>query len=234
MKSISVVGSVAGFVACLCATVLCQGCDSTPGTVGGGSGGAGAGVTINLGGQTGIRTSGTGGRTWGTGGRTGSGVVADAAIVDVPGARKDAPTEGNVSDAKGAPTQGTDGPQALDQAAEPDVSAKEAVVRDTMGAIDAKTPPDVAVRDLAPVIDASAVDVSAPDDAAAAGCSYGGVTYAVGDAFPNDCNTCFCVAGGEVVCTVKPCSIDGGLAAPLSQSGRDGTVLPERGPRPAI
>jgi len=217
MKRISAIGVVAGFFGCIFATVLGQGCDSGPGTLGGGSGGKGGGVIINLGGQGGARA-------WGSCGRTGS-VATDAAVItDVPAAaRRDASIEGKGVDPKASPPTGTDGPQAVDQgatrpdvqqtvdqAAKPDRPGKEAVVRDTVGVFDVGSR-DVAVPDgPPPVLDASVGEAPTADDAAAMGCNHGGVTYAIGDSFPSDCNTCFCLAGGDVVCTVKPCAVDSG------------------------
>jgi hypothetical protein len=151
-------------------------------------------------------------------------MVADAgADASVP--RKDARIEGVAPDGQAAPPASIDGRQAmgpatvaldalpaLDQAAARDLPAKEAAVREVSAANEVKAHLDVgAVDEPSPVLDALALDVPAVQDTATAGCRYGGVSYAVGDSFPSDCNTCFCIEGGDVVCTVKPCSVDGGV-----------------------
>lgn len=231
MRNVPLVRMVAGLFVFGCALLLCQGCGSTPGAVGGGVSGNGGHSAINLGlgGQYhgfGGQYQGLGGQYQGLGGQTGTrargtgGMVVDAASADVPAARKDARLEGTASDVPGPAS--TDGPQApdraamlpdvrlaADHAATPDPSAKEAGVRGTPPVIDAGATLDLGAPDEPPSrIDGS--ETKGLDAVATGECSYGGTTYAVGDSFPNDCNTCFCVASGEVVCTVKVCPIDGG------------------------
>jgi hypothetical protein len=151
-------------------------------------------------------------------------MVADAAGADASAPRKDARIEGVAPDGQTAPPASIDGRQALgpatvaldalqapDQAVARDLPAKEAAVREVSAGNEVKAHLDVGgVDEPSSVIDALAWDVPAVQDTAA-GCRYGGVSYAVGDSFPRDCNTCFCIEGGDVVCTVKPCSVDGGV-----------------------
>lgn len=234
MRYVSVVRAVAGAFACGCVMALCQGCGSTPGSVGGAAGGAGAaGSTINLGlgGQSGARVRGSGG------------IVADAPSADVVAARKDARIEGAVPDVQEPPSTRVDGAQAvgraatlpdvrpaLDQAATPDLPAKESVVRDTPSVIDAGAHLDVGISDEPPArVDVPTEDGPALDTGAATGCGYGGVTYAAGDSFSKDCNACFCLAGGDVVCTVKVCPVDGGLAEPVPGAGKANAEPPRSG-----
>jgi hypothetical protein len=148
-------------------------------------------------------------------------MVADAATADAPAARKDARVEGTGIDALAVSSTRIDGAQAADrpatipdvrqaadQAAALDLPGKEAPVRVPPAELDAGVNLDVGAPDQPPP------QIDGPvknglDAAAATACSYGGATYAVGDSFTNDCNTCFCLASGEVVCTVKACP-DGG------------------------
>ena len=57
-------------------------------------------------------------------------------------------------------------------------------------------------------------------------CTYKGKTYAAGDVFMDDCNSCQCGAyiEGEVLCTMKFCPTDGGMeGAPSGTGGGSGT-----------
>ncbi len=238
MRKISLVRMLAGFLVLGSATVLCQACDSTPGSVGGVSGNGGrASIDLGLGGRNlglGGRSPGLGGQYLGVGGQGGSrargngGMVADAASADGPTSRKDARVEGSALDALGISSLRTDGPQAgprdapqaADRAAGLDSAGKEAPVR--LG-LDASPSLDLGAPD-APPSPIDAPNRERLDSAAATECHYKGATYAVGESFPSDCNTCFCLASGEVACTVNACPADGGA----TQGDPLGFALDER------
>lgn len=62
--------------------------------------------------------------------------------------------------------------------------------------------------------DAGGVCGVAQPDQCVAQCTYGGATHQVGDSFPSEdgCNTCSCLADGDVSCTLIDCAPDcGGL-----------------------
>lgn len=76
---------------------------------------------------------------------------------------------------------------AADRAPSPDSARKDApLASDTTGA------------DSKPTSDIAATDVKAA-------CSFGGRSYAVGETFKNDCNTCSCLADGSIACTAMAC-----------------------------
>lgn len=234
MRKTSLVRMLAGFLMLACATVLCQACDSAPGSVGGVSGNGGrASIDLGLGG----RSLGLGGRYLGVGGQVGSrargsgGMVADAASADGPASRRDARVEGTALDALGISSLRTDGAQAgtptprdaqqaADRGAALDSAGKEAPVRPVL---DAGPSLDLGVFD-APLSPIDVPDRERLDSATATECRYKGATYAVGESFPIDCNTCFCLASGEVACTVNACPADGGGP----QGGPLGFALDER------
>jgi hypothetical protein len=140
-------------------------------------------------------------------------VCTDARTADVPTARTDARAVGIVLDGTGSEAATRSDVRAqLDEGAARDVSASEAVKRDAQLAVesgrhlDGGTPDEPLLK-----IDGPPIDGLLAEDAAPAGCLYGDLTYAVGESFARDCNTCFCRASADVVCTNKVCALDGGL-----------------------
>ena len=131
----------------------------------------------------------------------------DAHAADAPSVRKDAPTDGLGPDVQGPDAMvRLDGQQPIDQGGAPDLLASEAGSRDVRLPMEAGPRLDVGAPDEPPV----KLDALPPEDTAPTGCIYGGVAYAVGDSFPSNCNTCFCRANDDVVCTTKACAADGG------------------------
>ncbi len=132
----------------------------------------------------------------------------DAHAADAPSVRKDAPPDGLRSDVQGSDgVVRLDGWQPIDQSGAPDQLAGEAGSRDVGMPIEVGLRPDLGAPDELLV----QLDALPPEDTAPTGCTYGGVAFAVGDSFPSDCNTCFCRANDDVVCTTKGCAVDGGV-----------------------
>jgi hypothetical protein len=132
----------------------------------------------------------------------------DAHAADAPSVRKDAPTDGLGPDVQGPDAMvRLDGRQPSDQSGAPDLLASEAGSRDVRMPMEAGPRLDLGSPDELLV----KLDALPPEDTAPMGCTYGGVAFAVGDSFPSDCNTCFCRADDDVVCTTKVCAIDGGI-----------------------
>jgi hypothetical protein len=75
--------------------------------------------------------------------------------------------------------------------------------------------------DLMDLLDVASLDGKRSPDAATsdgkAGCTFGNRTYAVGETFKNDCNTCTCQAGGNVACTLMACPVDGAATDAASE-----------------
>jgi Pacifastin inhibitor (LCMII) len=131
----------------------------------------------------------------------------DAHTKDVPSVRKDAPTDGLGPDVRAPDAVArVDGQQPIDMNGAPDLLASEAGSRDVRMAMEAGPWLDLGVPDELLV----KLDALPAEDTAPTGCTYGGVAFAVGDSFPSDCNTCFCRADDDVICTTKVCSLDGG------------------------
>jgi hypothetical protein len=63
------------------------------------------------------------------------------------------------------------------------------------------TNPDGKPADSRPWADSAATD-------AKTGCTFGDRSYAVGETFKNDCNTCSCQANGNIACTLMACPSD--------------------------
>jgi len=132
----------------------------------------------------------------------------DAHAADMPSARKDARTDGPGRDNSGPDAAvEVDGREQVDQGGAPDRLAGDAGSRDVQTRTETKPPLDAGVPDEPP----AKPDAPPPEDTVPTGCTVGGVTYAVGDSFASDCNTCFCRADGDVVCTTKACAVDGGV-----------------------
>jgi hypothetical protein len=68
---------------------------------------------------------------------------------------------------------------------------------------DAPLGPDTTSADSRPTDSKPSSDLAATD--AKAGCSFGDRSYAVGETFKNDCNTCSCQANGTIACTLMAC-----------------------------
>ena len=138
-------------------------------------------------------------------------VCTDARPADVPAVRRDAGAVQEGLDGRAAEAAiRSDGRGALDEGALRDGPANEAAKRDAQPVIEAGPHLDMGAPDESRLkIDGPPIDAQTAEDAAQPGCTHRGVTYAVGDSFPSDCNTCLCRASAEVVCTTKACALDG-------------------------